>query len=59
MFPVMQTMLRRRVEELIRETQSHVLKALAAFRDVLIPDGCAFKLASILSGIRRARDSAS
>lgn len=52
MFPVMQTMLRRRVEELIRETQSHVLKGrLAAFRDVLIPDGCAFKLASILSGI--------
>jgi hypothetical protein len=31
----MQTMLRRRVEELIRETQSHVLKGrLAAFRDV-------------------------
>jgi hypothetical protein len=41
MFPVMQTMLRRRVEELIRETESHVLKGrLAAFRDVLIPDGC-------------------
>jgi putative transposase len=52
MLPVMQTMLRRRVEELIQETKNEVLKGrLAAFRDVLIPDGCAFKLASILSGI--------
>ena len=52
MFPVMQTMLHRRVEELIRETKNHTLKGrLAAFRDVLIPDGCAFKIASVLSGI--------
>jgi putative transposase len=52
MLPVMQMMMRRRVEELIRETKEEVLKGrLRAFRDVLIPDGCAFKLASVLSGI--------
>ena len=58
MLPVMQTMLHRRVEELVQETKSDVLKGrLAAFRDVLIPDGCAFKLARSCPGSRRARDS--
>jgi hypothetical protein len=52
MFPVMQAMVRRRVNELIRDTKDEALKGrLKVFRDVLIPDGCAFKLASILSGI--------
>lgn len=52
MFPVMQEMVRRRLNELIRETKDEALKGrLRVFRDVLIPDGCAFKLASILSGI--------
>jgi putative transposase len=38
--------------ELIRETKDETLKGrLRAFRDVLVPDGCGFKLANVLSGI--------
>lgn len=52
MMPVMQTMLQRRINQLAAEAKTVELKGrLQAFRDVLIPDGCAFKLASILSGI--------
>ena len=39
MFPVMQTMLRRRVEELIRETQSHQQAVLDLDLDVDVTDG--------------------
>lgn len=52
MLPVMQRMLRDRVKQLAVEAKSTELRGrLEAFRDVLIPDGCAFKLASVLSGI--------
>ena len=52
MIPVMQKMLRRRTMQLAAEAKSVELRGrLEAFHDVLIPDGCAFKLASILSGI--------
>jgi putative transposase len=49
--PVMQEMMRRRMNEIIAETRDEQLRGrLRAFRDILIPDGCAFKLASVLSG---------
>jgi len=52
MLPVMQRMLRRRVKQLAAEAKTVELRGrLEAFHDVLIPDGCAFKLASVLSGI--------
>jgi hypothetical protein len=52
MRPLMQEMMRRRMSQLITETRDEQLQGrLQAFRDVLIPDGCAFKLASALSGI--------
>jgi putative transposase len=52
MLPVMQTMMQRHVAQIATEAKTAELRGrLAAFRDVLIPDGCAFKLASVLSGI--------
>jgi hypothetical protein len=52
MRPVMQEMMRRRMNEIIAETRDKELQGrLQAFRDILIPDGCAFKLASVLSGV--------
>lgn len=52
MLPVMQKMLRRRMKQLAAEAKTTELRGrLEAFHDVLIPDGCAFKLASVLSGI--------
>jgi putative transposase len=52
MLPVMQVMLRRRMKALAAEAKTTELRGrLKAFHDILIPDGCAFKLASVLSGI--------
>lgn len=52
LLPVMQTMLRRRMKQLADEAKTTELRGrLKAFRDVLVPDGCAFKLASVMSGI--------
>lgn len=52
MLPVMQKMIRRRMKMLADEAKTTELRGrLKAFGDVLIPDGCAFKLASVLSGI--------
>jgi putative transposase len=52
MLPVMHSMLRRRMKQLAAEAKNVELQGrLRAFHDVLIPDGCAFKLASVLSGI--------
>ena len=52
MLPVMQRMLRKRVKQLAAEAKTVELRGrMEAFHDVLIPDGCAFKLASVLSGI--------
>lgn len=49
--PVMQEMLKRRMMELAEKTDDFELRGrLEAFSNVLIPDGCAFKLASVLSG---------
>jgi hypothetical protein len=48
--PVLQKLLRRRMDAMRKETDDPELRGrLAAFRDVLIPDGCAFKLARALS----------
>ena len=52
MLPVMHAMLQRRMKQLVAEAKTTELRGrLQAFADVLIPDGCAFKLASVLSGI--------
>lgn len=49
--PVLQAMLDRQMKNLSDETDDFELRGrLAAFANVLIPDGCAFKLASVLSG---------
>lgn len=49
--PVMREMLERRMKELAENTDDFELRGrLKAFSNVLIPDGCAFKLASVLSG---------
>lgn len=49
--PVMHEMLKRRMKELADKTDDFELRGrLKAFSNVLIPDGCAFKLASVLSG---------
>lgn len=50
--PVMHRMLRRRLTKLAaRATDDKLRGRLEQFRDVLIPDGCAFKIASALSGV--------
>jgi putative transposase len=52
LLPVMQKMMGRRVKMLTDAAKTTELKGrLKAFGDVLVPDGCAFKLASVLSGI--------
>lgn len=54
MVPVMREMMRRRLAELARSTKAPELRGrLKSFADVLIPDGCAFKLANALSGVYR------
>src|SRR5438477_1947676 len=50
--PVLQELLRRRLRQLATEAPTVELGGrLRDFANVLIPDGCAFKLASALSGI--------
>jgi putative transposase len=52
MRPLLKQLMRRRMDQIIAETRDRELRGrLSAFRDVLIPDGCAFKIASLLSGI--------
>lgn len=50
--PVLQVVLRRRLRAMAKETSDTELRGrLAIFRDAIIPDGCAFKLARALSGL--------
>jgi hypothetical protein len=50
--PLMNRMLRRRLAKLAERTQDNALRGrLMHFADVLVPDGCAFKLAVALSGM--------
>lgn len=50
--PLMSKMLQRRVKQLAERTPDTKLRGrLACFADVLIPDGCGFKLACALSGV--------
>ena len=52
MKPTLTVLLRRRLAQLAADTDRHELRGrLEAFADVIIPDGCAFKLASVLSGV--------
>jgi hypothetical protein len=49
--PVMREMLDRRMAQLASQTDDSELRGrLQSFTNVLIPDGCAFKLANVLSG---------
>lgn len=59
MMPVMQRLMRRRMKALARRTEHPALRGrLEAFADVLIPDGCGFKLANALSGVYRGTGQA-
>lgn len=50
--PVMARLLKRRLSAAALRAQDTELRGrLAHFRDVLIPDGCAFKIANALSGV--------
>lgn len=52
MLPVMKELLRRRLRQLEQCAEHPELRGrLRTFSDVLVPDGCAFKLASALSGV--------
>lgn len=51
MLPVMQKLLQRRMKMLADASSTTELRGrLRSFADVLVPDGCAFKLASALAG---------
>jgi len=50
--PLMDRMLRRRLKKLAERTPDSELRGrLMYFADVLVPDGCAFKVATALSGL--------
>lgn len=50
--PVMHRLLRRRLSKLAARAKNEELRGrLEQFRDVLIPDSCAFKIAKVLSGV--------
>jgi hypothetical protein len=50
--PLMNRMLRRRLKKLAERTSDTELRGrLMHFADVLVPDGCGFKLAAALSGV--------
>src|SRR5258706_13391447 len=51
MAPVMRKLLRRRLRELGKAHHPELRGRLEQFADVLVPDGCAFKLAAAMSGI--------
>ena len=50
MVPVLNRLLRRRLRELSKAAHPELRGRLESFADVLVPDGCAFKLAAALSG---------
>jgi hypothetical protein len=50
--PLMRVLVRRRFDDMTaRASRNHLRGRLAHFADVLIPDGCGFKLAKALSGM--------
>ena len=50
--PLLQALVRRRFDDMTaRASRNHLRGRLAHFADVLIPDGCGFKLAKALSGV--------
>ena len=52
LLPVMNELLRRRLHQLIQEAKAPALEGrLRHFTNILVPDGCAFKVARALSGI--------
>jgi putative transposase len=60
MLPVMRKMMKRRMQQLEARVDAPALRGrLRAFSDVLIPDGCAFKLANALSGVYSGTGQAS
>jgi hypothetical protein len=50
MAPVLKLLLRRRLRQLSKQAHPELRGRLESFADVLVPDGCAFKLAAALSG---------
>lgn len=51
MAPVLRRLLRRRLRELGQSQHPELRGRLESFADVLVPDGCAFKLAAAMSGL--------
>ena len=52
MLPVLRELLRRRLSQMTSEAPTSAMRGrLSHFANVLIPDGCAFKVASALSGM--------
>jgi len=50
--PVLRELLRRRMVELANQAETEAMRGrLKHFADLVIPDGCGFKLASVLSGV--------
>lgn len=56
--PVFQTLLRRATRRWLERTPLELRGRLAGFTDVLIPDGCAFKLANALCGVYKGTGQA-
>jgi hypothetical protein len=50
MAPVLKRLLKRRLRQLSKQAHPELRGRLESFADVLVPDGCAFKLAAALSG---------
>lgn len=50
MAPVLKQLLKRRLRQLSKQAHPELRGRLEKFADVLVPDGCAFKLAAALSG---------
>lgn len=49
--PVLHALLQRRTQQLVDNASADEMRGrMAAFRDVLVPDGCAFKIACALAG---------
>lgn len=57
--PVLRELLARRLRQIVAASGPELRGRLSRFADVLVPDGCAFKLAAALSGVHPGTGNAS
>jgi len=57
--PVLRELLARRLRQIVAASGAELGGRLSRFADVLVPDGCAFKLAAALSGVHPGTGNAS